>query len=869
MPISSTNLLRADLVTTKITDRKTSAQRYLIEDPISQETFEFGEEEYFLCQLMDGVTPIPKILAAFQERFKITMTEADYQEFVKQIGNFGLLESPKNQVQPTRINLQNGQKLAPATQSKKSGKSPRFLWKHPNPGLLFSSLARWTKPYHRLFKLSTWLLIPLLPIALVTFWNNQVLFWHDVKLFVERLPFLLTYGSNMLILNLCDRIIMGTVFAAYGGHSTLFGFILGLGFIPHFQVNLKEYQNVPRNDQMWVYASPLIMRLFVFSMGVIVWFSTRNSGTTLSVWILVFAHAALASFLLMLCPLWSLYGYYFLIAALRLPDNFISQSQKAWGMMLWGRRLPSFLLTRDKLILLGFGIGSATFSLLLLAILIIGFAKGIASTFPEIFGPQTTVLTISILLIIGLRAPIYHLIFRERISPVTRRSHTTLTDKIADGQYHVTTSRHSLSSWFYRVLKFLVLVGLVAVLFLPYPTKLGGTLQLLTPKQIEIQAEVDGKSKITRVFFSGGNEQLIKTGTVIAEMKDIDIEDEIETLQSQIDKAMSALQTKQSDLAKLLATPRKENVEVAQNQVDSSHYEVEKAKKEIAIAKQQLEVIKKQLENALTQADFYSRQVSRLEVAYKEGAISLNLLEDLQRQAETNKINAQEKYQLLLQQQKEVEQARSELVIKQQDLKISESNLKVVLSGTHPDEIEAARHNVEAARAELERLRKQQQQAQNKLKLTTLVMPLDGYLVTPYLETKIGSYLEQGETFAIAEDASSILGELEVPEYDIGQFTIDKKVEIKLAAYPNETIIGKVVGITPSATATDSRGTNTSEQSSARFVRVLVEIPYPGYILKTGMSGYGKIEGPTKPVIVAFTTPLVRFFQIEFWSWLP
>jgi hypothetical protein len=470
-------------------------------------------------------------------------------------------------------------------------------------------------------------------------------------------------------------------------------------------------------------------------------------------------------------------------------------------------------------------------------------------------------------MVIGLRELVSRWLFSGRTSPVASAPNSSLTRETNAWRQPSSNHRWSFQSWLLKGIKFLLLAGLVALLFLPYQTKPGGTVQLLTPKQIAIQAEIDGKSKIIRVMFSGGNEQFIRQGTVIAQMKDIDLEGKIETLQSQIEKAQGDLRSKQSYLEQLLATPRAEDVQVARNQVESAREEVETAKKSVAVAEQDLEVIKQQIESALTQADFYFREASRLEVAYKEGAVALNLVEETQRLAETNKIQAQEKRQTLLKQQQTVEQDRSELATKQRDLQTSQSRLKLVLSGPYPDEIEAARHDVEAARAELGRLRKEQQQDRDKLKLTTLVMPLDGYLVTPYLETKVGSYLEQGGTFAIAENAASILGEVQVPEYDVGQFSIGRKVEIKLAAYPNETIVGKVAAITPSAT--DSTEAKTSEQSPGRFVRVLVEIPYSGRILKTGMSGYAKIEGPTKPVIVAFTTPIVRFFQIEIWSWLP
>jgi len=109
------NWLREDLIVTRITDRKTLAKRYLIKDPVSQETFEFREEEYFLCQLMDGVTSVQEILAAFQERFNSILTEEDYQNFARQIASFGLLEPPDQRVQFSQDDYGNGQKAPPAT----------------------------------------------------------------------------------------------------------------------------------------------------------------------------------------------------------------------------------------------------------------------------------------------------------------------------------------------------------------------------------------------------------------------------------------------------------------------------------------------------------------------------------------------------------------------------------------------------------------------------------------------------------------------------------------------------------------------------------------------------------------------------------
>jgi putative peptide zinc metalloprotease protein len=39
--------------------------------------------------------------------------------------------------------------------------------------------------------------------------------------------------------------------------------------------------------------------------------------------------------------------------------------------------------------------------------------------------------------------------------------------------------------------------------------------------------------------------------------------------------------------------------------------------------------------------------------------------------------------------------------------------------------------------------------------------------------------------------------------------------------------------------------------------------------LKSGMTGYAKIDTVTLPVGDVFTRSIKRFFQIEAWSWIP
>ena len=80
-------------------------------------------------------------------------------------------------------------------------------------------------------------------------------------------------------------------------------------------------------------------------------------------------------------------------------------------------------------------------------------------------------------------------------------------------------------------------------------------------------------------------------------------------------------------------------------------------------------------------------------------------------------------------------------------------------------------------------------------------------------------------------------------------------------AYPSQPILGKVVAIEPT--------TKEEDLSLVRVLSVQIQLEPSNTNLKPGMSGYGKIPQGKKPMLVVLTRPLIRFVQIEFWSWLP
>jgi putative peptide zinc metalloprotease protein len=401
-------------------------------------------------------------------------------------------------------------------------------------------------------------------------------------------------------------------------------------------------------------------------------------------------------------------------------------------------------------------------------------------------------------------------------------------------------------------LTILCFVSFGIVMSLPYQFRPGGQIKLLPQKQQNIEAQMNGR--IIQVK-TGDNVAWIKNGTVVAVMEAPDIDNEIKKNQDSISSQKSKIEALESNLAKLLATPKKEEINIARQKVE--------------VAKSSLIVAIRELEAGRDRSQLSSQKVARYEFLSNEGAFAMQQYEDEKRQANIDKNN--------------VETFRGNVETKRSEINQAQAALALVLSGPYPQEIDAARSEINSAVAELLQLQQQLKYLQDQIQRTNLVMPFDGRIVTANttsLTKKVGSYLQKGDTFAIAVDNIELLGEVLVPEFEADKLAPDKKVEIKLFAAQGESITGKVMLIQSAAVTNETTGqTNYDGQTgkdvkqiketSGKVVKVIVKINKPQGIAKSGMTGYAKIEGETMPVIAVFTRALVRFVTVEIWSWLP
>jgi putative peptide zinc metalloprotease protein len=240
--------------------------------------------------------------------------------------------------------------------------------------------------------------------------------------------------------------------------------------------------------------------------------------------------------------------------------------------------------------------------------------------------------------------------------------------------------------------------------------------------------------------------------------------------------------------------------------------------------KEDIEVAKSNLNTAQTHYKYSSESAKRLEALYKDGNVSLDVYQDEEKQMEVDKMQVVE----------------------------ASANLNKVMAGPHPMEIEAAK-------SELKRLEEKLKFDQSELEMTDLVMPMDGYLVTRNLKQTIGKYLDEGDMFAVVENTSSVRVEIGIPEADISDVKIGAKVRLKLWAYPDIIVEGVVSEI----------DRNITEDTFGDVIIVTAIIDNQNGLLQSGMTGFGKVDGGSKFVIVAFTRMIVRFFRVELWSWIP
>ena len=198
------------------------------------------------------------------------------------------------------------------------------------------------------------------------------------------------------------------------------------------------------------------------------------------------------------------------------------------------------------------------------------------------------------------------------------------------------------------------------------------------------------------------------------------------------------------------------------------------------------------------------------------------------------------------------QRALSVAEVDQQRLLEARKQLALTISPVRNEQLQALEAEIASEQARLDLAQKSVEYAQVK-------SPIGGRVLSGTLRFALGEFLKRGDKLATVEDSSKLLVEVKVPETDVGEISVGDKAVAKAWSFPDRGYAGVVTEIAPSAEASQY----------GRVVRVVMSIDETDGKLLPQMTGYAKVEAERMPLIVAFTRPVVRFFLVELWSWLP
>jgi multidrug resistance efflux pump len=808
-------VFREDLAVTE--KHENGDHYYLVSDPRNDEIYEFGEQEWFLLQLMDGKSGYEELIESLSRKYHTELSEEQLVSFISMVAEWGLVYlndagavSDNGHVVPAGshvtaylhddfiessyeditdiIAADKPFQSRPVRQKKNAPEQSEVMWVLFNPNELLLGLYGILAPLR-------WLryVIPVLVIiAGVIIFNNLQIFIYDFLRFRSPLSIIQVLVFSMFTVNLISQLGRGAVARGAGVAVEEFGIKLALGIIPRFAVNISNLENLDRRKKLGIHSSALLIRFVIFAIATMFWLMSRTTGTLLPIICLMLLVVAAFSIILTANPLYNSDGYKLLTTLLEIPNL----RQKA-NLALFNKKnnpLAERVLQGDNLFALrAYALSSVIFVFILLGAVLIFSARWFELNY------QGTGVVIYLLLTSYLVWRLYSRFVTKRAEMKNKRSkieasiaaRSRVDRDAGNGQRAGRADREAgkegrmgrKSRWLR--FRYILLILLIIVSLLPYPYESGGVLNVLPNKQYDIYAETPGVIK--EVLAKSGEH--IQAGTLVAILSSVEQENDLLITQA-------SMLEQQAKLEQLQNTPRKEEIAVAEGRLGT----------------------------ARTQYKYSSESAKRLEPMYKEGNVSLEDYQDEKKQMDVDRMQIDE----------------------------MKANLDMVVAGPHPKEIEAAEY-------ELRRLKEKLEFDEVEVSRTRLLMPIDGHLVTANLDLMMGHYLDVGDHFATAESDESVRVEIQIPESDIADVSIGASSRLKVWAYTDRLFHGEVSEIAPSAI----------EETYGKIVNVTVVISNQDHLLKSGMTGFGKVDGGNKPVIVAFTRMLVRFFTIELWSWIP
>ena len=564
---------------------------YLLRDKLADKTHDLEPWQFFVLEVLPGCENVGKLLSVFEDRFGRHLSEAELMKFFGWLADNKLL-GEESEAHPLlkpftkqSYALEHGlvkpksfEELAmtmvpattmpssafgPATSEAKEGVhqdatlaagvneaenlDPRAAgraWKLFEIKPMLAELLPLVAPLK-------WVvfLLPFLGLsALILAVRYAPLAYEDLATLNEVTTLLAHAITSLLVINILAVLTQAFIAQAFRASVGPLSIGLRFGFFPRFTVRIRHTDQLSRRERMWLHAGPLLMRVFLFSVGVLVWYNTRGSFETLSRAGLAIAFLCAVNIVLADGnPLVKGNGYHLLAAFMDEP-YLRGKSYKAFMSKLRGGSASE----ADSSVLVTYALLNFLYSFFVVAVILMIVTKFVADL--QIGG--ATIIVVLVLAGYLLRRTVQRF---GRISTAYEQSvqfdRWRRRAMPAEGgeakQVKTQTSRTTV------YVRTAVLLSLLLLLFLPYRYEAGGNFDIYPSDRQVITTDVGGI--VEEVNFVGS--ESVKKGTVIARISATDLKSEINVLTARIAEQEAVI----SDLK---AKPKKEEVMVAEKALD-------------------------------------------------------------------------------------------------------------------------------------------------------------------------------------------------------------------------------------------------------------------------------------------------------------
>lgn len=800
-------VLRDDLVI-----RSMEEGVYVIKRPDKGSYYRLGEVEFFLLKGMDGEKTSRQLREEYREAFGEKLERTDLKDFLKLVRSQGLVREESTSDPAKRDSESSKENHGFASRLKGKGSIMYYRWPLCRPDKFFT----WLEPHIRWIWTKGFVLVTLgviLTALLVLLANRHALvssFQETMRWETIALVWICVFLATCL-----HECAHGLTCKHYGGEVPDSGLLL-LFFMPCFYCNVTDAWLIPQKSRrLAITLAGAYSDLIVWSLCVFVWRLTMPDTFINYLSLMMLSVCGMRS-LLNLNPFLKLDGYYLLIDWLEMP-NLRSRGEEYWKghlrWILWGAKRPE-PVERGR-ILIAYGIFKWVAAILFLDFMIenlFGFLQGYA----VVIGWALAGLLMSY----GSKRVFRGFFASDFVDMIKLRPKRTLV-------------------WC------LMLIGIPALLFIiPMRRAASGQFAIRPETRVEVHNPVEGFIRVMRV--SEGD--TVKPGQVLVELMSPDLE-------SSIVRKHAEIRESKANLARLQMGPRPEAVKEQREKVRRAEVWVQHATEELSRAKvaldQELLRLDLEIQQKQTEWDFSQDSLKRSYKLYQQGALSGEQYRSEWKQQTLLKAQLQQTLSLKeSREMKGIREAKAELTQREQELAAARADLVLMEAGSRKEDIDAEAARLERLKEELSFLKAEQE----KLVITA---PSEGVVATPRLQERIGQLAPKGGLMLVLEDVSQVRVEITVPEEDLVGLQCQQSVRLKARSLPFDTVEATVEKIAPVA--------DKKPEELHSSVTVYCHVDNPDGQLRSGMTGFAKIQRDSKPVAMILTNKVMKYLRTEFW----